>query len=144
MARRCANAPEQSGVGKKARQHFFFEKKKQKTFANFPPGDVPPSRVKVIKVFCGGGPPGHFFQKSDRFALLLLFALGGLAPAAAESTSLYPAFGGFALRVPDAPHAAMAAQIYSQTGPSPTWLVSQWNIAGPWLAPFSFSSNAEG
>jgi hypothetical protein len=46
----------------KESKNFSFEKKKQKTFVSFPPGDVASSRVKVTKVFCGA-----FFQKSDRF-----------------------------------------------------------------------------
>jgi len=46
----------------KGRKQFFFEKKNQKTFVRFLPGDVPTSRVKVVKVFCGA-----FLQKSDLF-----------------------------------------------------------------------------
>jgi len=52
------------------RKRFFFEKKNQKTFASFPPGDVPTAQVKVTKVFCGA-----FLQKSDRF---LAFASKGI------------------------------------------------------------------
>jgi hypothetical protein len=36
---------------KTGRKNFFFEKKKQKTFVNFPPGDVATSRVKANKSF---------------------------------------------------------------------------------------------
>jgi hypothetical protein len=46
-------------------------KKKQKNFMYVPPGDVPKSRVKFTKVFCGA-----FLQKSDPF----LFCLTYLAP----------------------------------------------------------------
>jgi hypothetical protein len=50
---------------KEVSKNFFFEKKKQKTFASLMPGDVQTSRVKIEKVFCGA-----FLQKSD---LLLAF-----------------------------------------------------------------------
>jgi hypothetical protein len=43
-------------------RRFFFEKKKQKTFAPFGPGDVSTSRVKVAKVFCA-----LFFKKAHSF-----------------------------------------------------------------------------
>jgi hypothetical protein len=44
-------------VKMKVRKNFFFEKKKQKTFVGFPPGDVATPRVKVAKVFCGARAP---------------------------------------------------------------------------------------
>jgi len=47
----------QSGEERILRKDFFFEKKKQKTFECFPPGDVAKSRVKVAKVFCGARVP---------------------------------------------------------------------------------------
>jgi len=48
-------------VSKKSKK-FFFEKKNQKTFLSWGPGDVATSRVKLTKVFCGA-----FLQKSDLF-----------------------------------------------------------------------------
>jgi|GEM_PF-5763007 hypothetical protein len=72
--------------------------------------------------------------------LLLAFAMGCFVgsppPAAAKSIDLYPAFGDFALRAPDAAQSAQSEQVYSQTGASPAWVVSQWNIAGSQLAAF--------
>jgi hypothetical protein len=40
------------------RKNFFFEKKKQKTFLLWGPGDVATSRLKVTRVFA------RFFQKA--------------------------------------------------------------------------------
>ena len=59
----------------KARKNFFFEKKKQKTFAPSGPGDAEPSRVKTNKSFLRA-----FFQKS---AFLLL-----ASPALAQDLDL--------------------------------------------------------
>lgn len=74
--------------------------------------------------------------------LALAFAWGMLAmapPCAAKSLDLYPALGGFALRAPDAPQSSQPTAVYSQTGPKPAWVVSQWNIAGPKLSAFTTS-----
>jgi len=47
------------------RKNFFFEKKKQKTFVNFPPGDVAILRLKTNKSFCA------LFSKSAAYFLNL-------------------------------------------------------------------------
>jgi hypothetical protein len=44
---------------------FFLKKRTKKTFA--PCGILKHPVSPGAKVFCGGGPPGHFFQKSDLF-----------------------------------------------------------------------------
>jgi hypothetical protein len=49
---------------KEGKKRFFFEKKKQKTFV-LGLRALKTARARGAKVFCGGGPPGHFFQKSD-------------------------------------------------------------------------------
>jgi hypothetical protein len=46
------------------RKQFFFEKKNQKTFLSWGPGDVATSRVKTNKSFCA------LFSKSAAYFLL--------------------------------------------------------------------------
>jgi len=54
------------------KKHFFFEKKKQKTFDHFLPGDGAASRVKSRKSFLRAAWVSHLFFK--KAAAYLLFS----------------------------------------------------------------------
>jgi hypothetical protein len=79
-------------------------------------------------------------RNSVKLALSLAWGILALAPpCAAKSQDLYPGFGDFALRAPDALQGAKPDHLYAQTGPNPGWVISQWNIAGPALSTFTVS-----
>jgi hypothetical protein len=67
-------------------------------------------------------------------ALLLLLAPH---PAGAAGIELLAPFGNFDLREPQDPPPPGAPQFYSSTGPAAGWGISQWNVPGGKLPPFT-------